>query len=259
MLNTDERIKFINLFSKFTKVPKKELHIFLETNDISNLLKRPQSLTLDHKQLEKISEINELRQLMLVGLQTTKEVINSPNSIYNNLIKYADVTDKEYFIATFLNTKNHIIKTEVMNIGTQNASLINVKDLNKKAILCDAANIIVAHNHPSGDPKPSKDDIEITKRIYSALKMIDVELLDHIILGEGTFLSFKEKGLFSNMPTITSLLAENKDNIYSAKKAEKQEVRKSSIKGNLQRYKTNSEIQVKTAKAVKVNQKEEAR
>lgn len=216
MLSVDETTRFINLFSKFAKVPKRELTTFLENNDMSNLLKRPQSLTLDPKLLEKIAEINELRQLMHVGLQTTKAAITSPSSIYNNLIKFADFTDKEYFLATFLNTKNHIIKTEVMGIGTMNAALIDVKSLGKKAILCDAANAIISHNHPSGDPTPSNEDIQITKKIYAALKMVDVVLLDHIILGEGKYQSLKEKGIFESMPKVSFSLAENRDNIYMA-------------------------------------------
>lgn len=225
MLNPEEKIRFINLFSKFTKVPKREVAMFLENNDMSNLLKRPQTMTLDHKQLEKIAEINELRQLMYVGLQEVKGVITGPESVYNNLIKYADLTDKEYFLAMFLNTKNHIIKTEVMSVGTINASLIDIKGIGKKAIMCDAANVIISHNHPSGDPKPSNDDLLITKRIYSALKIVDIELLDHIILGEGQYLSMKEKGCFDNMPSVSSLIADGSNTPYLLQKNDEKSLR----------------------------------
>lgn len=208
LLDKNEKARFVELFSKFTKVPKRDLTKFLETNDFSNLLKRPQSFTTDPNQIKKIVEINELRQHMNIGLQTSKEKITSPGSIYNHLIKFADYTDKEYFLATFLDTQNQIIKTDIINIGLHNASLVNVKDVSKRAILCDSANVIVSHNHPSGNTTPSNQDIQITKKIYGALKFIDVNLLDHIILGENNYLSLKEEGFMDDMKSIESLLSE---------------------------------------------------
>lgn len=210
MLSGNDLLRFIELLSKFTKIPQKDLKAFIEDgNDVPLLLKRPQAFTLNADFLKKLADINELRQLMKVGLDVAKEQISSPQSVYNHLIKYADKVDKEYFLAMFLDTKNNIIKTEEINIGTHNASLVSVKDLAKKAVMYDCANVIVAHNHPSGSPQPSKEDVILTHKVHSALSVVDVKLLDHIILGENTYLSLKERNYMDNMKSIQEILYEN--------------------------------------------------
>lgn len=102
---------------------------------------------------------------------------------------------KECFKVLYLNTKNHLLKEETISIGSLNANIVHPREVFKTAILESAAAVILVHNHPSGDPAPSTDDIDLTKRMIKAGRLIGIEVLDHIIIGDGTFTSLKEKGL----------------------------------------------------------------
>lgn len=101
---------------------------------------------------------------------------------------------KEFFVALFLNTKNHITGKEVLSIGTLNASLVHPREVFRAAIRHSSASIICLHNHPSGDPTPSTEDIKITKRLVEAGNLIGIDVLDHIIIGDGRYISLKEQG-----------------------------------------------------------------
>ena len=103
--------------------------------------------------------------------------------------------NKEFFIALYLNTKNGIIKQEVISVGSLNANVVHPREVFRTACMVSASSIIVAHNHPSGDPAPSREDIEITKKLAEAGKMMGIELLDHVILGQDRNYGFKENGL----------------------------------------------------------------
>ena len=103
--------------------------------------------------------------------------------------------NKEFFITLYLNTKNGIIKQEVVSVGSLSANAVHPREVFRTACVVSASSIIVAHNHPSGDPAPSREDIEITKKLAEAGKMIGIELLDHVILGQDTNYGFKESGM----------------------------------------------------------------
>jgi DNA repair protein RadC len=103
--------------------------------------------------------------------------------------------NKEFFVTLYLNTKNGIIKQEVISIGSLNANIVHPREVFRTACMVSASSIIVAHNHPSGDPAPSREDIELTKKLAEAGKMIGIELLDHVILGQDRNYGFKENGL----------------------------------------------------------------
>jgi DNA repair protein RadC len=102
---------------------------------------------------------------------------------------------KEHFKLILLNPRNKIIGISTISIGTLNASLVHPREVFKDALMHTAASVVLAHNHPSGDPEPSEDDITITKRLIEAGKILGVEVIDHIIVGKNGFFSFKEKGL----------------------------------------------------------------
>jgi DNA repair protein RadC len=103
--------------------------------------------------------------------------------------------NKEFFVALYLNTKNGIIKQEIISIGSLSANVVHPREVFRTACMLSASSIIVAHNHPSGDPAPSREDIEITKKLAEAGKMIGIELLDHVILGHYRNYGFKESGM----------------------------------------------------------------
>lgn len=94
-----------------------------------------------------------------------------------------------------MDTKNQPTFVNVVSIGTLNSSLVHPREVFKVAILGNSVSIIVAYNHPSGDPTPSKEDITITARLKEAGKIIGIDILDHLIIGEDKHISFKEKGI----------------------------------------------------------------
>jgi DNA repair protein RadC len=102
---------------------------------------------------------------------------------------------KEHFAVFYLDTQSKLIERQIISIGTLNASLVHPREVFEPAVALHAASVIVAHNHPSGAPDPSADDIAITKRLIAAGKILGIELIDHVIVTADSFLSFKDRGL----------------------------------------------------------------
>jgi DNA repair protein RadC len=103
---------------------------------------------------------------------------------------------KEHFLVLCLDTRNHLIKTNTVSIGSLDCSIVHPREVFKEAISSCAASVIFLHNHPSGDPTPSEDDIKLTKRLVEAGEIIGIEVLDHIIICDRDHLSMKGKNLF---------------------------------------------------------------
>ena len=126
--------------------------------------------------------------------------ITSPDIASEILYKYLKGTDRENFVILLLDTKNHVIGINTASIGSLSASIVTPREAFKTAILANAAAIIVGHNHPSGDTSPSRDDIAVTERLVKAGKVMDIEVLDHIIIGDtssnfGPYTSLKGRRL----------------------------------------------------------------
>lgn len=119
--------------------------------------------------------------------------INSPQDVYR-LVEHLQDSDREQFLTICLNTKNEVLSIETTAIGTLTANLVHPREVFKTAVLQNAAGIIIVHNHPSGDTVPSEDDVKITKRLCECSKIMDIQLLDHVIVGNGSFKSLKEMG-----------------------------------------------------------------
>jgi len=122
------------------------------------------------------------------------EYIRSPQDVFTLLGNELKFLQQEQFICIFLNTKNHITGKEVISIGTLNASLVHPREVFRPAIKRASASIICAHNHPSGNPEPSSEDITITKRLVEAGQIIGIDVLDHIIICTHSYVSLKERG-----------------------------------------------------------------
>ncbi|KHF28037.1 hypothetical protein LR68_03097 [Anoxybacillus sp. BCO1] len=101
---------------------------------------------------------------------------------------------QEHFVVLYLNTKNQVMHKKTVFIGSLNASIVHPREVYKEAIKRSAASIICIHNHPSGDPTPSREDIEVTRRLVECGRLVGIELLDHLIIGDKTYVSLKEKG-----------------------------------------------------------------
>jgi len=111
------------------------------------------------------------------------------------LMQHLVKKDREHFICIHLNTRNIVVGIETVAIGTLNACGISSREVFKAAILSSAAAVILVHNHVSGNPSASQDDIEITKRLAEAGKILGIEVLDHIIIGSKEHFSFKDRGM----------------------------------------------------------------
>jgi DNA repair protein RadC len=120
--------------------------------------------------------------------------IRSPQDVATYLMEDLRYLQKEHFVVLFLNTKNHVVAQETLSMGSLNASIVHPREVFRAAIKRSSASIICVHNHPSGDPTPSPEDIAMTSRLVEAGQIIGIEVLDHIILGDQNFVSLKEKG-----------------------------------------------------------------
>ncbi|MFG6148372.1 RadC family protein [Halobacillus sp. B23F22_1] len=123
-----------------------------------------------------------------------KYVIRSPEDGADFVMEEMRDLKQEHFVCLFLNTKNQVLHRQTVFIGSLNASIVHPREVFKEAVKRSAASIICAHNHPSGDPSPSQEDIQVTQRLSECGKMIGIELLDHLVIGDRKFISLKEKG-----------------------------------------------------------------
>ena len=123
------------------------------------------------------------------------DAIRSPQDAYKILSAYLGGLDREHVVVLMLDTKNGIIGINTVAIGSGNAACVDMKDIFKPAIIVNAMSIIVAHNHPSGDPTPSPEDIRITEKMIEAGELMGIRVMDHIIVGHGRFVSLKERGI----------------------------------------------------------------
>ncbi|MCM3736496.1 DNA repair protein RadC [Bacillus cytotoxicus] len=144
--------------------------------------------------MEKIYEIQRIRQVK-TEVEVEVKTIRNPDDAARIATQFIGDDDREVFFVMCLNTKNHVVAVHRAHIGSLNASLVHPRDVYKSAILNNSASIIVAHQHPSGETYPSREDIDVTKRLAEAGKVLGIELLDHIIINDtGKYTSLKEKG-----------------------------------------------------------------
>lgn len=121
--------------------------------------------------------------------------INTPKDVKNLVMGEMRFLEKEHFRVILLNIKNQLISIEDISVGSLNSSIVHPREVFKPAIKRSSASMILVHNHPSGDPTPSVEDIDITKRLIEAGKILGIEVLDHVIIGNGNYISIKEKGI----------------------------------------------------------------
>jgi len=140
----------------------------------------------------------ELGRRLLVESPEERPQIRSPADAANLVMSEMNLLEQEHLRIMLLDTKNHVLATPTIYVGSLNTSLIRVGELFREAIRANCASLIVLHNHPSGDPTPSPEDVAVTKQIVKAGKLLDVEVLDHLIIGRQRFVSLKERGLGFN-------------------------------------------------------------
>lgn len=149
--------------------------------------------------------INDVKaaQLMAVAelskristLKIEKIKISSPSDAAVLLMEEMRYYKKEYFKIILLDTKNNIKKVSEISVGSLNSSIVHPREVFSEAVVNSASSIILVHNHPSGESEPSHEDVVLTNRLDECGKMLGIKVLDHIIIGDGVFYSFKEEGL----------------------------------------------------------------
>lgn len=137
----------------------------------------------------------ELGKRLAASSKNNKIKITSPLDASNLLMEEMRYLKKELFKILLLDTKNNIISIEDISMGTLNSSIVHPREVFSVAIRRSSASIILAHNHPSGDPTPSKEDISITNRLIESGEIVGIKVLDHIIIGDGKFISLKESDI----------------------------------------------------------------
>jgi DNA repair protein RadC len=137
----------------------------------------------------------ELGRRLMMSSPEERPVVSSPADAANLLMSEMMFLEQEHLRLVLLDTRNRVLETPTIYVGSLNTSVVRVGELFRAALKANAAAMIVAHNHPSGDPAPSPEDIRVTRQLVDAGKLMDIEVLDHIVIGHQRFVSLKERGL----------------------------------------------------------------
>ncbi|NQU77179.1 DNA repair protein RadC, partial [Candidatus Falkowbacteria bacterium] len=157
----------------------------------------------DIKELKDIFGLGEAKACEIVAcfelgkrlLKNKKTVLlMTPEEVFIELKDFRN-HKKEHFVIFYLNSRNQEIEREIISVGTLNANLVHPREVFESAIQHSAAQVLIAHNHPSGDPEPSETDLSVTKRLVEAGKILGIEVVDHVVIGKEGWASFKEKEL----------------------------------------------------------------
>lgn len=135
------------------------------------------------------------RRIALSTKSNTRRIIKTPDDAYRELKGRCQGEQREHFWELLLTTRNHLIQCTEISVGSLDTSIVHPREVFKTAIAVSAASIIVAHNHPSGSHEPSADDISLTKRLIEAGKLVGIDVVDHIVVGNQGYLSMKREGL----------------------------------------------------------------
>lgn len=149
---------------------------------------------LSHLESQRIAAVFKIARKLVTSYRPEYKTVHSPEAAAYLLMDEMRFLTQEHFVCLYLNAKNEVLRKETVFIGSLNSSIVHPREVFKNAFKCSAASVICLHNHPSGDPSPSREDIAITERLVECGKMVGIEVLDHIVIGDGKFISLKEKG-----------------------------------------------------------------
>ncbi len=200
-----ENLKDSELLAILLRTGKTGKNVIEIASQILSKYSKKRLLQMTYQDLIKIGGIDSAKATTLLAAfelskralevnDTNLPVISTPKDVMAQLTELRH-NKKEHFIALYLNARNQLVHKETISMGTLNANLVHPREVFESALKHSAAGITVAHNHPSGDPKPSEDDLEITKRLVEAGKMMGVELLDHVVIATNSHFSFKDEKL----------------------------------------------------------------
>lgn len=160
------------------------------------MMEQEMVITENKKVAAKRVDIVKIQMVKEGSLLYKNRTVHSPQNGFDLMKQFLGDVDREHFIVMCLDTKNQPTSLNICHIGSLNSSLVHPREVFKPAILSNAASIMVGHNHPSGNPEPSEADIMMTRRLEEAGDLMGIRLLDHLIIGEDTYISLKERGNF---------------------------------------------------------------
>ncbi|WP_440955311.1 RadC family protein [Methanosarcina sp. Mfa9] len=161
---------------------------------LANIKRLMQIHGIGEAKASQISAVFELARRLETFVEEPKRKVRSPKDVYSLMYPKMREQKKERFITLYLDTKNQILKEETVSIGSLNASIVHPREVFKSALMESSASVIMIHNHPSGDPSPSREDIMVTEKLVEGGKLLGIDVLDHIIIGDGRYVSLKDEG-----------------------------------------------------------------
>lgn len=199
---------FIKGLIALTGLPYRKVQQYLKVNNPFNILEHPHIMEPNDKQLERIGLLNEFiasYNVLKIYESNDKIVLNSSTvsgQYFSALL--TGMKDKERFLVSFLDNGNNIIETKTMSEGSIGQTAVYPREILKYALSCDCNAVILAHNHPGGSKNFSMEDKELTQRIVDIFHPLQIKVLDHIIVGGGSYSSMAEKGELPNQSRSTA-------------------------------------------------------
>ena len=200
-----ENLKDSELLAILLRTGKAGKNVIEIASQILTKHSKKRLLQMTYQDLVKIDGIDSAKATtLLAAFELSKRALevndtNLPtiNNAKDAVAQLADLRDlkKEHLVALYINARNKLIHRDLVSVGTLNANLVHPREVFEPAIARASAQVIVAHNHPSGDPEPSEDDLVITKKLVDGGKLLGIEVIDHIIITKTGYLSFKDKKL----------------------------------------------------------------
>jgi len=152
-------------------------------------------LSAPERQARKRIDIVSIRMVRDSSVLYPVRQINSPCDAARVFRQFIGDADREQFVVCNLDVKNQPLSLHIASVGTVSSSLVHPREVFKAALLSNASSVVLGHNHPSGDPTPSREDREVTKRLVEAGRLVGIEVLDHVILGGERHVSLREEGV----------------------------------------------------------------
>ncbi|MEK4454033.1 JAB domain-containing protein [Paenibacillus sp. FSL L8-0506] len=189
---------YVKSLHKLTGIPLRKLQQYGAHNSLLNAVEHPYALELTTKQLLKVEQLNAFlrsHRVLQWEEENAKQKISSPESAHRYFSAFlSGIKDREQFMAAFLDIKNQVIETRIISEGGISEALVHPRKVLKAALNCDCSSILLAHNHPSGVPTPSLEDIMLTERMIAIFDPLHISVLDHIIIGGTNFASLAQLG-----------------------------------------------------------------
>jgi len=201
------------LIEKYTSIPQDKVFQFVMENTAEMLLPYANKICETEVQRQKLAALFEFKNLCELVKRADNHIyhFNNPADAKEYFARYfADKREREHFAVAYMDVKNKLIKTDVISVGSISITLVSPREILKEALFVNASAVMLAHNHPSGDPTPSSEDIELTARVKQGMEIMGINVHDHIIVGSNRAVSLAEMGEMPEFVQTQSTIKEAK-------------------------------------------------